>query len=76
MGSGVLRAINDDRMRAGTGVCRSEYNAPATAGRHLLQIWTFPTRRRLRWRRHCRRVDPDRRRTRTDRLALVRPELK
>ena len=39
---GLIRAGDVQRMRAGTGIEHSEYNASATAPVHFLQIWIRP----------------------------------
>lgn len=44
---GVIRAGEVQRMRAGTGIRHSEYNASATEGIHLLQIWVLPDQKGL-----------------------------
>lgn len=44
---GVITAGEVQRMRAGTGIRHSEYNASATDGIHLLQIWIMPDQKGL-----------------------------
>lgn len=44
---GVIEAGEVQRMRAGTGIRHSEYNASASEGIHLLQIWILPDEKGL-----------------------------
>jgi hypothetical protein len=48
MGNGsVIRPGEVQRMRAGTGVTHSEYNASASESVRFLQIWVIPSKRGL-----------------------------
>ena len=48
MGNGsVIRPGDVQRIRAGTGVTHSEYNASASEPLRFLQIWLIPTKRGL-----------------------------
>jgi quercetin 2,3-dioxygenase len=44
---GVIKAGEVQRMRAGTGIRHSEYNASSVDGVHLLQIWILPDEKGL-----------------------------
>ncbi len=46
-GHGIIRAGEVQRMRAGSGIMHSEYNASKIDPVHLLQIWIFPDQRGL-----------------------------
>ena len=65
---GIIKAGEVQRMRAGTGIRHSEFNASAIDGIHLLQIWIVPDQKGLEPGYRQIRLDPQ---GRTGRLQLI-----